>query len=143
MSGDLPEYYFRVRENGAFVYRIDTANRQRRIDMDQIAVVNIRNGQVKPHGDRELSDADMAAISDWIEERTEVLAWREIDDIHRAVDYLNLTTHWAQSKANDEQLEAVTDALLLAMHDLRAVLVRKKADRLLAETGAAEEDDED
>jgi hypothetical protein len=143
MSGDLPEYYFRVRENGAFVYRIDTANRQRRIDMDQIAVVNIRNGQVKPHGDRELSDADMAAISDWIEERTEVLAWREIDDIHRAVDYLNLTTHWAQSKANDEQLEAVTDALLLAMHDLRAVLVRKKADRLLAETGTAEEDDED
>ena len=85
----------------------------------------------------------MAAISDWIEERTEVLAWREIDDIHRAVDYLNLTTHWAQSKANDEQLEAVTDALLLAMHDLRAVLVRKKADRLLAETGTAEEDDED
>ena len=143
MSGDLPEYYFRVRENGAFVYRIDTANRQRRIDMDQIAVVNIRNGQVKPHGDRELSDADMAAISDWIEERTEVLAWREIDDIHRAVDYLNLTTHWAQSKANDEQLEAVTDALLLAMHDLRAVLVRKAADRLLAETGTAEEDDED
>ncbi|MAO26500.1 hypothetical protein KO491_11750 [Roseovarius nubinhibens] len=143
MSGDLPEYYFRVRENGAFVYRIDTANRQRRIDMDQIAVVNIRNGQVKPHGDRELSDADMAAISDWIEERTEVLAWREIDDIHRAVDYLNLTTHWAQSKANDEQLEAVTDALLLAMHDLRAVLVRKKADRLLSEHGAAEDDDED
>lgn len=143
MASDLPQYYFRVRENGAFVYRIDTANRQRRIDMDQIAVVNIRNGQVKPHGDRELSDADMAAISDWIEERTEVLAWREIDDIHRAVDYLNLTTHWAQSKANDEQLEAVTDALLLAMHDLRAVLVRKKADRLLAETGTAEEDDED
>lgn len=142
MSGDLPEYYFRVRENGAFVYRIDTANRQRRIDMDQIAVVNVRNGQVKPHGDRELTDADMAAISNWIEERTEVLAWREIDDIHRAVDYLNLTTHWAQSKANDEQLEAVTDALLLAMHDLRAVLVRKKADRLLAEHAPeADEDD--
>lgn len=142
MSGDLPEYYFRVRENGAFVYRIDTANRQRRIDMDQIAVVNIRNGQVKPHGDRELSDADMAAISDWIEERTEVLAWREIDDIHRAVDYLNLTTHWAQSKANDEQLEAVTDALLLAMHDLRAVLVRKKADRLLSEHGGPDGEDD-
>ena len=46
-------------------------------------------------------------------------------------DYLNLTTHWAQSRATDEQLEEVTDALLLAMHDLRSVLVRKKADRLL------------
>ena len=60
-----------------------------------------------------------------------MLAHRDIDDIHRAVDYLNLTTHWAQSRATDEQLEAVTDALLLAMHDLRSVLVRKKADRLV------------
>jgi len=133
MSGDLPDYYFRVRENGAFAYRVDTQNRQRRIDMDQIAVINIRNGQIKPHGDRDLSEEDMAAIQKWMDDRAELLAWRDIDDIHRAVDYLNTTAHWAQSKASDEQLEAVTDALLLAMHDLRTVLVRKKADRLLKE----------
>jgi hypothetical protein len=47
------------------------------------------------------------------------------------VDYLNTTTQWIQSKATDAQLDAVTDDLLLAMHDLRAVLVRKKADRIL------------
>lgn len=129
---DLPDYYFRVRENGAFVFRVDTENRQRRIDMDQIAVVNIRNGQIKPHGERELSDEDMAVIEEWMAERTALLAARDIDDIHRAVDYLNTTTHWAQSRASDEDLENVTDALLLAMHDLRTVLVRKKADRLLA-----------
>ena len=133
MSGDLPDYYFRVRENGAFVFRVDTENRQRRIEMDQIAVINIKNGQVKAHGDRELSDEDKAVIQNWIEERTALLAERDIDDIHRAVDYLNLTTHWAQSRATDDQLEDVTDALLLAMHDLRSVLVRKKADRLMKE----------
>ena len=131
MSSTLPDYYFRVRENGAAVFRVDTENRQRRIEMDQIAVINIRNGEVIPHGDRTLSDADMAQIEAWMQERAEVLAHRDIDDIHRAVDYLNLTTHWAQSRATDEQLEAVTDALLLAMHDLRSVLVRKKADRLI------------
>src|SRR6056297_2043817 len=131
MAGELPEYYFRVRENGAFVFRVDTENRQRRIDMDQIAVVNIRNGQIKPHGDRELSQRDMEVIRDWMAEREDILAFRDIDDIHRAVDYLNTTAHWAQSKATDEQLEMVTDALLLAMHDLRTVLVRKKADQLL------------
>ena len=49
---DLPEYYFRVRENGAIVFRIDTENRMRRIEMDQIAVVNVKNGEIKPHGDR-------------------------------------------------------------------------------------------
>jgi hypothetical protein len=131
MASELPDYYFRVRENGAVVFRIDTENRQRRIEMDQIAVVNIRNGEVKPHGDRTLSDEDMATIRDWMEKRAAVLAHRDIDDIHRAIDYMNLTTQWAQSKASPDQLEAITDDLLLAMHDLRSVLVRKKADRLM------------
>ncbi|NIY80159.1 hypothetical protein HCZ23_11875 [Celeribacter sp. HF31] len=131
MSVDLPEYYFRVRENGAFVFRVDTENRQRRIEMDQIAVVNVKNGDIKPHGGRELTPGDLKVIEDWMAERVALLAQRDIDDIHRAVDYLNLTTHWAQTRATDEQLDNVTDALLLAMHDLRTVLVRKKADRLL------------
>ena len=130
MASDLPEYYFRVRENGAAVFRVDAENRQRRIEMDQIAVVNIRNGEIKPQGDRVLSDGDLERIRQWMTERAQVLAQRDIDDIHRAVDYLNLTTQWVQSKATDDQLDAVTDALLLAMHDLRSTLVRKKADRL-------------
>ncbi len=130
MSVTLPEYYFRIRENGAVVFRVDTENRHRRIEMDQIAVINIRNGEFKPHGNRELSQADEAEIKRWMNERQALLAQRDIDDIHRAVDYLNITTQWAQSKATDAQLEDVTDRLLMAMHDLRSVLVRKKADRL-------------
>lgn len=131
MSGDLPNYYFRVRENGAAVFRVDTENRHRRIEMDQIAVLNIKNGDVKPQGDRKLTKEDKAAIAEWMEERRALLAERDIDDILRTVDHLNLTTQWAQSKATPEQLEDITDTLLLTMHDLRSVLVRKKADRLL------------
>ncbi len=130
MTAELPEYYFRVRENGAVVFKIDTENRQQRIEMDQIAVINIRNGEVKPHGQRSLKETDRAEIARWMDARKALLAQRDIDDIHRAVDYLNLTTQWAQSKASEEQLEEVTDRLLMAMHDLRSVLVRKKADRL-------------
>ena len=44
--------FFRVRENGAAVFRIDTENRQRRLELQQIAVANIRNGKVKPQGDK-------------------------------------------------------------------------------------------
>ncbi|MBE0454176.1 hypothetical protein [Roseovarius autotrophicus] len=131
MAGDLPDYYFRARENGAFVFRVDTENRQRRIDMDQIAVVNIRKGEIKPHGERELTPEDRTAIEAWMAERLKILEYRDIDDILRAVDCLNTTTHWVQAKATDAQLDQVMDALLLAMHDLRTVLVRKKADRLL------------
>ena len=131
MSTELPEYYFRVRENGAFVFHVDTENRQRRIEMDQIAVVNIRSGEAKPHGDRTLTETDIAAIQEWLNDRVALLAQREVDDILRTVDHMNLTTQWVQAKASEEQLEQVTDVLLLAMHDLRTTLVRKKADRLM------------
>ena len=130
MTSPLPPYYFRVRENGAAVFRVDAQNRHRQMQMDQIAVVNIRNGEIKPQGAHKLSPQDMAAIDEWVSQRRAVLAQRDIDDILRTVDHLNLTTHWAQSRASDAQLEAVTDALLLPMHDLRSLLVRKKAERL-------------
>jgi hypothetical protein len=131
MSADLPEFYFRIRENGAVVFRVNTENRQRRIDLDEIATVNVKNGNIKPHGDRKLSPEENATIKDWIEQRQALLAERDVDDILRAVDHLNVVTQWVQSKATDEQLETITDVLLLAMHDLRSTLVRKKADNLM------------
>jgi hypothetical protein len=130
MSGDLPDYYFRIRENGAAVFRVDAENRNRRIELEQIAVANVRNGEIRPHGDRKLSEADIGAIRDWLTARQELVARREVDDILRTVDHLNLTTQWAQSRATDAQLDSVTDALLLAMHDLRTMLVRRKSERL-------------
>jgi hypothetical protein len=130
MGADLPDYYFRVRENGAVVFRLGTENRQRRIEMGEIATVNVKNGNIKPHGEVELTAADRAAIEEWLAARQAQLAMREVDDILRTVDHLNLTTQWAQSRATDAQLDAVTDQLLMAMHDLRSMLVRRKADRL-------------
>ena len=126
----LPDYYFRIRENGATVYRVGTDPRDQRIEMEQIAVVNTRNGDVKAHGTRELSGGDRAAIDEWMIARRATLAAREADEIARTVETLNLASHWAQTRATDEELEALTGPLLLAMHDLRTVLVRKKADRL-------------
>jgi hypothetical protein len=131
MTTQLPDYYFRVRENGAFVFRVDTENRHRRIEMDQIAVVNLRNNEIKPQGGRDLLDEDIAAIQTWMDERRALLAARDIDDILRTVDHLNLTAQWVQARASEADLDAVTDTLLLAMHDLRSVLVRKKAERLM------------
>ena len=103
MTPSLPKYYFRARDNGAAVFKVDSENRQRRIEMEQIALVNIRNGEIKPHGDRKLTNADIGAIRDWMEDRIQRLAWRDIDDILRTADHLNLTTQWVQSKATPEQ----------------------------------------
>ncbi|MCV2868184.1 hypothetical protein OEW28_06035 [Defluviimonas sp. WL0002] len=126
---ELPEFYFRIRENGAAVFRVDTENRMRRIEMDQIAVVNVKNGEIKPQGGRTLSPGDLAAIRDWLAQRQALVARRDTDDILRTVDHLNQTAHWAQTRASEAQLDQVTDALLLAMHDLRSVLVKKRSER--------------
>ena len=127
---DLPDLYFRIRDNGAAVFRISTENRERRIEMDQIAVVNTNRGDFKAQGDNTLSPEEETVINDWMQNRIATLAARDVDDIHRAIDHMNLTAQWAQAKASDAQLEEITDDLLMAMHDLRSVLVRKKADRL-------------
>ena len=134
MTADLPPFYFRVRENGAAVFRVSTDSRQSRIALEEIASVNVRNGTIKPHGEAALSEADRVAIGNWLAARQAQLAARDVDDILRAVDHLNLTAQWVQARATDDQLDAVTGTLLLAMHDLRSVLVRKKADRLVKGT---------
>lgn len=127
---DLPNLYFRVRENGAAVFRLDGENRDRRLELEQIAVVNTNRGDFKALGDHILTDAERQVIADWLQERLTLLSTREMDDVHRAIDQINLTSQWAQSKATNDQLNEVTEQLLLAMHDLRSILVRKKADRV-------------
>ena len=130
MPVDLPEFYFRVKDNGATVFRVDAENRQKRLELTAIANVNVRNGEVKPQGQHVLTDAESAAIDEWKTARHDELAFRDFESIRRTEEQLNLTTHWAQSRATPEQLDEITDRLLLAMHDLRTVLVRKKAGRL-------------
>ena len=128
---DLPEYFFRIRENGAAVFRVDSNNNHHRIEMEQIAVINTNRGDYKAQGEGVLSPSDVAAIESWLTARMDLLQQRALDDIHRAIDHLNLTAQWAQKNATDAELEDITDPLLLAMHDMRSVLVRKKSDRLI------------
>ena len=130
MAVELPELYFRVKDNGALVFRVDPVNRQKRIDLDQIAVINSRNGEVKTTGNADISASEQQAMLNWLAKRQELTNQREMDDIHRTIDQINMTAHWAQAKATPQQLDEVTDRLLLSIFDLRQVLVRKKADRI-------------
>ena len=141
MSDGLPPLYFRIKENGAIVFRVGEEGRQRRLDLTPVAAVNGRTGEIKPLGGRSLTEAEEAEVRRWTEARQATLAARAQEDIARTIENLNMATHWAQAKADEATLEAVTDTLLLAMHDLRGVLVRKRAERLSREAG--DEDDPD
>lgn len=129
---DLPDYFFRLRDNGAAVFRVDTTQNMR-LEMTEIAAVNARNGTVRPHGQSELTAQDEAAISEWLADRQAELTLREEAIPAACLEQLGKTAHWAQSRATDADLDAVSDALLLAMHDLRGVLVRKRAESMANE----------
>lgn len=130
MAEDQPQLYFRVRENGAAVFCLDSTNRNQSLDLQQIAVVNINRGDFKPHGDHVLSAAETEVISAWVTRRRVMRAAREWDDVQRGIDQISQIAHWAQARASDAQLAEITDDLIFAMHDLRNVLLRKKADRI-------------
>lgn len=121
--------FFRVKTNGASVYRVDTASRQNRLAMQQIANVNVRNGEIKPQGDMPPTAAERNEIDAWVVSRRKRLSARTVDDIFRTVDHLNMTAQWVQSQATDAQLDEFAEELLMAMHDLRSVIIRKKSDR--------------
>jgi hypothetical protein len=129
MTIALPKVFFSNPRKRCGPVQDSGKNRQNRLEMHQIAAINIRNETVKPLGDTVLTDEETKLIADWMRERKTVLEEREIDDILRTIDHLNLTAQWAQSKASDADLERVTDQLLLSMHDLRTILSRKKIER--------------
>ncbi|MEL6583848.1 MAG: hypothetical protein AAFQ36_08435 [Pseudomonadota bacterium] len=117
--------YFRTRDNGALVYRVDTENRQRRLELEQIAVVNLRSGEIRPHNNAVIPALERNEIEKWIVARRKELNQRDMQDIDRLIDQLHWAAQWVQSKATKDQAEDVSDRLMMAMHDLRSQLVRK------------------
>ncbi|QPM88892.1 hypothetical protein [Pseudooceanicola algae] len=143
MPSDLPDFYFRIRDNGAFVFRVGRDDRQRRLGLDQIAAVNIRNGEIKPQGDHVLDDEETAVIRKWMVGRRALLAARQAEEIRATIESINLTAQWVQTKASPEELDGVADDLLMAMHDLRGLIVRKRADAMTRQEAASQDSDKD
>ena len=123
--------YFRTKENGASVFRVDTENRQKRMDLVLIASLNLKKATIKPRADTAPSPAEIAEIMLWIKNRQAMMVTRQTDNVHRMMDNMNETAQWIQTRANSDELDAIADDLLLAMHDLRSAIVRRKTDFLL------------
>lgn len=122
--------YFRIKDNGATVYRINDEVRQRRLDLQPVAEANVRNGDIKLRKDVTLSEDERAEVAAWLDARREVLAAREIEQARRTIEHLNRTANWISGKPDEEAAEALSEDLLMAMHDLRAAIVRFKSKML-------------
>lgn len=127
----INQLYFRTKENGASVFRVNTENRQKRMDLVLIASLNLKKATIKPRADTPPSPAETAEIMLWIKNRQAMMVTRQADDIRRMMDNMNKAAQWIQTRANSDELDAIADDLLLTMHDLRSAIVRRKTDFLL------------
>ena len=121
------QLYFRHRENGVVVFRMEVANRQRRIELNQIASIS-QKGEITPHKRRPPTEAEMAEIAAW---QTEWAARVEAEDLNTTEKFLvelNQFTDWVQRRADHAEIDAHSDPLLMAILDLRQVVVRRLAE---------------
>lgn len=121
--------YFRIKENGATVFRPVEDQTRGRLDLTPIAEANVRNGAVKPRRDTVISEAETAEIEAWLSARSAELAAVEADTGRRAIAAINAAAHWYSGKPDTEAADGARDDLLMAMHDLRAAIVRYMADQ--------------
>ena len=124
------DLYFRIKDNGATVFRINDETRQRRLDLQPVAKANVRNGDIKLRKDVTLSDAELSEVYAWLDARSTELQGREIEQARLTIEQLNTTANWISSKPDEALADAISEDLLMAMHDLRTAIVRFKSKML-------------
>ncbi len=120
---DTTTLYFRRRDNGAAIYRLVDTN-TKRLDLQQIGVIK-PDGEIKAQGKHEITDAETAEIMAWHHHREDQKRDLEAARVDRLIDELNAVTQWIQADADDDQIREAAEPLFLAMHDMRATLVRR------------------
>ena len=116
--------YYRLRRQGALVFRMEVANRQRRIELNQIASIT-GAGEVVPHKRRPASEAELAEAAAWWRDWCARRDADRLPETERFVAELNRFTDWMAREAPDGEVAEMSDPLLMALLDLRQVVVRR------------------
>lgn len=119
--------YYRHRQNGVIVFRMEVVNRQRRIELNQIASIS-KTGEVIPHKRRPPSDEEVEEMTGWWAKWQARRDSDSLTDTEQFLVELNKFTDWVQRRADDSEVDALSDDLLTALLDLRQVVVRRLSD---------------
>jgi len=85
--------YYRIRKQGALVFRMEISNRQRRVELNQIAVINGK-GEVRPHNRRAPTEDEMTEIANWWTDRCLREAQGSLTEAEDFKATLNGFTQW-------------------------------------------------
>ena len=119
--------YYRHRKNGAVVFRLEVANRQRRIELNQIASIS-KTGKIIPHKRRPPTEAEVEEMTRWWADWHARADTEQLTESEKFLVELNEFTDWFQRRAEHAAVDAASDPLLMALLDLRQVVVRRLSD---------------
>lgn len=122
-----PNLYFRIREPGAAVFRVLTESAHHRLELEPIAIVSVRAGEIRSQG-KPLANADRQEIELWLDQRLKSQKRRDDVEITGLIERLNRGAQWIQSRADKKTIVGRADELLFALHDLRSVIVKRIVD---------------
>lgn len=117
----LPDLFFRVRETDILVLRVREDPSTHRIDMTPVAVIKEQTGEPVPRGAHVLTPDEISQIASWVNARQK----SDASKLDQICDTLNKTTHWVQAEAEDHEILAAQERLLMSIHDLRTTFVRR------------------
>ena len=124
---DTPSLYFRTRPNGATVFRVSEDPEKRRLSFMQIAVANVRTGGIRTNDTGAPNPAELEEIGEWMASKKEEMSADRRQDVLALCDSLGMAAHWIQTDASDSDIDNIEARLLLAMHDVRRTLARRKS----------------
>lgn len=118
------QLYFRHGEKNVVVFRMEVANRQRRIELNRIARIAL-DGTITEQANRQPTPDELTRIERWWADhqaRTEADA---LDRTEKFITELGLFTDWLARRADAAEVDARSDDLLTALLDLRQTVVRR------------------
>lgn len=118
------QLYYRHGEKHVVVFRMEVANRQRRIELNRIASI-APDGTISPHPRRLPTAAELEEIAAWWAGWRQRVANGNLDRTEEFIADLNRFTDWMARRADAAEIDARSDALLTALLDLRQTVVRR------------------
>ena len=115
---------------------MEVSNRQRRIELNQIATIH-RTGEVYPHKSRTPSEAEISEMRRWWEDWQ---ARREKGELCRTEQFMEQVaefTNWMTKDAPQEEVDRLSDDLLMSLLDLRQTVVRRLSQQEAGDTEAS------
>lgn len=134
MNLNLPKVFFRIKDNGANIFRVKTTGKTGRIELIRLGTAAIKSQKILAQDGVTITEDEYAQIREWLSQQT---SSRLPEDLRRLSRDVNLAAQQISAKTElDPELESAINNLLLSLFDLQREVTEKILRRQLDQSTA-------